>query len=228
MATASTVNWELTRNEIIRAALRKCQVLHKGQVPSAEDYTDGAEALNALIQTLSTDGMPLWKRVVQSVSLVDAQSDYTISNLWKVAQVTLRSIDDSSQYDLEKKSLYDLKHLPTQTSGHPNTYAYLPGIENGVVRVWPAPDATTAANKVLDVVFQKETSTFNASTDTPDFPVYWTEVLIYGLAHRLAPEYGVGLEDRQDLLQTYVRLKTEADGMGDEDGSLYFQPGRSQ
>jgi len=226
MATASTVNWELTRNEIIRAALRKCQVLHKGQVPSAEDYTDGAEALNALIQTLSTDGMPLWKRVVEPIPLVATQSDYTVSNLWKVAQVTLRSIDGSSQYDLGNKSLYDLKRLSTSPEGHPSSYTYLPGIENGVVRVWPTPDAGVAASKVIDVVFQKETSTFNADTDTPDFPVYWTEVLIYGLAHRLAPEYGVGLEDRQDLLQTYTRLKTEAEGMGDEDGSFYIQPER--
>lgn len=226
MATATTTSWELTRNEIIKAALRKCQVLAKGQEPEAEDLADGAEALNALIQTLSTDGMPLWKRTTTSITLVTGQRDYTVSNLWKVAQVLLKTSDNETVYELREKSLYDLNILPQASLGQPVHYSYLPQIENGVVRIWPTPDTTTAANKTLDVVSQKETSTFNASTDTPDFPTYWTEVLIYGLAHRLAPEYGVGLEDRQDLLQTYTRLKSEADGMGDEDGSLFFAPER--
>lgn len=225
MATASTLNWELTRNDIIKAALRKCQVLAQGQTPSDEDYTNGTQALNALIQTLSTDGMPLWKRTTTTITLVAAQQNYSISNLWKVAQVVVKTSSGDYVQELLEKSLYDLNLLPSAT-GMPVHFAYLPQIENGTIRVWPKPDATTASTKVLEVISQKETSTFNADTDTPDFPVYWTEVLIYGLAHRLAPEYGVGLEDRQDLLQTYTRLKAEADGMGDEDGSLYFAPDR--
>jgi hypothetical protein len=108
--------------------------------------------------------------------------------------------------------------------GHPISHTIITQLENATVRLWPAPDIITAANKVIDIVFQRELYTFNAATDTPDFPVYWTETLIYGLAHRLAPEYGVSLPDRQDLLQTFQRLKADAEGYGDEDGSLYFAP----
>ena len=225
MATSSTTSWELTRDEIIKAALRKCQVLSKGQVPSTEDYSDAAQALNALIQTLATDGMQLWKRATTSISLVAAQRDYTVANLWKVTQVLVKTSSGDFVHELQNKSLYDLNLIPS-SSGLPVHYAYMPQIENGVVRIWPTPDATTASTKILEVVSQRETSTFNADTDTPDFPAYWTEVLIYGLAHRLAPEYGLGLPDRQDLLTTYTALKKEAEGYGDDDGSLYFAPDR--
>jgi hypothetical protein len=225
MATSTILNWELTRDDIIKGALRKCQVLSKGQVPSAEDYLDATVALNALIQTLSTDGMQLWKRTVETRTLVASQSDYQVNNLWKVAQVVLRDIaPGGTRYDLEQKSLYDLNSLPSSTVGHPISHTIVTQLENATVRLWPAPDTITAANKVIDIVFQRELYTFNAATDTPDFPVYWTETLIYGLAHRLAPEYGLGLQDRQDLLQTFQRLKADAEGYGDEDGSLYFAP----
>lgn len=223
MATASTLSWELTRNEIIEGALRKCQVLAKGQVPEAEDYTDCAIALNALIQSLVVDGMPLWKRTLVPITLVADQRDYALSNLVEVAQVVVT--DDYSSVELEPRSLYDLNGLPNST-GKPINYTFLPGLENGVVRVWPTPGTPEATQYTLNVLVQKEVFTFSASTDTPDFPVYYTETLIYGLAARIAPEYGLGIEDRRELERMFRILKEDAKGMGDDVGSFYFQPDR--
>lgn len=223
MATSSTLNWELTRNEIIEGALRKCQVLAKGQVPEAEDYTDCAIALNALIQSLVVDGMPLWKRTVVPITLVADQRDYALSNLVKVAQVIIK--DSSSAVELEPRSIYDLNCLPLST-GKPVHFTFLPSLENGVLRVWPTPNTAEATQYTLDAIVQKEVFTFAASTDTPDFPVYYTETLIYGLASRIAPEYGVGIEDRRELERMFRILKEDAKGMGDDVGSFYFQPDR--
>jgi hypothetical protein len=64
----------------------------------------------------------------------------------------------------------------------------------------------------------------NASTDDLDFPPYWTEAIIYGLADRLAPEYGVPLQDRQVLSQQAERFHQTALMFGQEEGSLFFQP----
>lgn len=227
MATASVVLWEQTRNQIIEGALRKCQVLAKGQTPSTEDYADCALALNNLIQTFSTEGMPLWKRTVVSVTPILSTRDYTVSNTWKIVQVLLTDVNSSTQYELENKSLYSLNTLPT-TSGQPNAYAIIPGLQDIAIRVWPTPDAGTVANKRIQVVYQKEHGIFDVSTDTPDFPAYWTEALIYGLATRIAPEYGVPLEDRKALEYTYKEVKAAAEGYMDEDGSFYFSPDRTR
>lgn len=223
MPTASTTTWELTRNEIIEGALRKCQVLAKGQVPETEDYTDCAVALNALIQSLVVDGMPLWKRVVVPITLVNGQRDYALSNLVKVAQVVIK--DSTSSVELEPQSLYELNRLPIST-GKPTQYTFLPGIENGTLRVWPTPTAAEATQYTIDAIIQREIFTFASATDTPDFPVYYTETLIYGLASRIAPEYGVGIEDRRELERMFRILKEDAKGMGDDVGSFFLQPER--
>lgn len=226
MTVSAVTSWELTRDDIIKSALRKCGVLAKGQTPATEDYNDCAVALNALIQTLSTEGMPLWKRTTVNTTIVAATQSYTVSNVWKIAQIILADISGGTQIELTQKSLYDLNRLPDTSTGEPVHYSYTPGLENGTVKVWPIPTATTAANKTLQIVYQKEFFSFNASTDTPDFPVYWTEALIYGLAKSIAPEYGVPLQDRQMLEVEFSKAKAAAEGFGDEDGSLYFSPER--
>ena len=226
MTTSSTTSWELDRNAIIKSALRKLGVLGQGGTPSAEQYTDGAEALNSLIQTLATEGMPLWKRTLVSITPVAGTASYTVSNVWKIAQVILGNTTGGTQIELTLKSYYDYKRLPDTTSGLPTNYAYTPGLENGTLYVWPIPDSSTASNNTIDVVYQKEFFSFNASTDTPDFPAYWTDALIYGLAVRLAPEYGLPLQDRQMLMNEFNTYKKAAEGYGDEDGSLMFMPER--
>ena len=227
MTTSSTTSWELTRNEIIDGALRKCQVLAKGQTPSTEDYEDCAEALNSLLQTLATKGMPLWKRTTQSITPT-ATTDYTVSNVWKIVQVVLSDTSGGTQIELQPKSLYDYNRLPTGTTGLPTQFCVLPGLENATLRVWPTPDSGTIANKTIKVVYQKEFFSFNSSTDTPDFPAYWTDAIIYTLAVRIAPEYGVPLPDRQVLAKEAKEYVDAAQGYGDEDGSFYFIPDRTR
>ena len=226
MTVSSTTSWELDRNSIIKSALRKLGVLAAGATPSTEDYTNGAEALNSLIQTLSTEGMPLWKRTVVSITPVNGTASYTVSNVWKIAQVVLSDSTSGTQIELLNKSYYDYKRLPDTTTGVPTNYVYTPGIENGTLIVWPTPDSSVATNKTIDVVYQKEFFSFNTSTDTPDFPAYWTDALIYGLAVRLAPEYGIPLQDRQMLMNEFNTYKKAAEGYGDEDGGLFFMPER--
>ena len=63
-----------------------------------------------------------------------------------------------------------------------------------------------------------------SSTDDFDFPPYWTEALIYGLSDRLAPEYGIPLQDRQLLTQQAERFHQNALLFGQEEGSMFFQP----
>ena len=225
MTTSAVTSWELDRNSIIKSALRKLGVLAQGQTPSTEDYTNGAEALNSLLQTLATEGMPLWKRTTTAITPVDGTASYTVSNVWRIVQVVMEDNNSGTQIELLPKSYYDYKRLPDETSGQPVNYVFTPGIENGTLIVWPTPDSSVAANKTFSVVYQKEFFSFNTSTDTPDFPAYWTDALIYGLAVRLAPEYGIPLQDRQMLMREYETYKNAAEGYMDEaETSIYFQP----
>lgn len=226
MTTSSNTSWELTKEEIIKSALRKCGVLAKGQTPSAEDYTDCGMALNALLQSLATKGMPLWKRLTYFTSLIAGTQTYTVSNVWKIAQIVVTDLAGGTQIEVVQKSLYDFNRLPRNTTGQPVHYTYAPGLESGVLSLWPIPDSGTALAKQLQIVYQKEFDGFINLTDTPDFPAYWSEAIIYGLAQRIAPEYGVPITDRDKITADYNRALNDAEGYGDEDGSLFLSPDR--
>jgi hypothetical protein len=63
-----------------------------------------------------------------------------------------------------------------------------------------------------------------SSTDNLDFPVYWTQAVVYNLAWSLAPEYGIPPTDRQVLAAEAKYWKDEALSYGSEEGSFYMQP----
>lgn len=226
MATSGNTNFELDRDDIIEAALRKVGRLALGQTPEPEEYTSAGIALNSLLTLYSTDGMPLWKRTTTTHTLVNGTASYTITAAIKLAQVVLQSLTSDVQYEITEKSLYDFNQLPTSDGSLPIHYTYSPGISNGTVTVWPTPDASAAAEYRLVTITQKKFDGFFSSTDTPDFPSYWSDALIYGLAVRLAPEYGVPLQDRQLLLKEAESYRLMASSYGDEDGSIFFQPDR--
>jgi hypothetical protein len=222
MATSGNTSWELQRDDIIKAALRKIGVLAAGQTPSTEDTTNATQALNGIVQLFATDGMPLWKRTEVPVTLVDGQQDYTLSNALKLHQVVLQYTGGTTSYELIWKSLYDFNNLPTDEGGVPVHYTFTPNIQDGTLKIWPTPDATTASNYSVTAVFQKEFDGFITATDTPDFPPYWTDALTYALAVRLAPEYGTPLADRNLMIKEAEMYRKMASDFGDDNGSIFF------
>ena len=78
MTTSGTTIYQLSRNDIVAAALRKLGVLAAGQTPSAEDYTNGGVSLNALVAEFRSKGMPLWARKSYSFTPVVSTGTYEI------------------------------------------------------------------------------------------------------------------------------------------------------
>ena len=226
MATSGNTSWELQRDDIIKAALRKIGVLAKGQSPDVEDTTNAAIALNSIVTLFATDGMPLWKRTQIPVTLVDGQQSYTLANALKLYQVLIRTTTGTTSYELTWLSEYDLQALPTSEGGIPVQYSFTPNIQNGILNIWPTPDATSAANYSLVALVQKENDGFFSATNTPDYPPYWTDALTYALAVRLAPEYGVPLQDRNLLIKEAEAYRKMASEFGDDGGSIFFQVDR--
>jgi hypothetical protein len=110
------------------------------------------------------------------------------------------------------------------TPGYPNSVYYDPQRETGTLYLYPVPDATVVANTTIVIYYQRPFDDFDNAADEPDFPQEWFDALKYGLATRLAPEYGVPISERQLLMAEMTRIKQEALSMGTEEGSLYFAP----
>lgn len=227
MTTSADTSWELTRNQIIEAAYRKLGVPGEDNTLSTAQYNDGAQALNSIVALLNADGMPLWKRTTTSVVPSTTSQVYTLNNAIKIAQVSLYDITSGTKYDLPQKSLYDFNRLPQGAVGVPVNYTFAPAIQGGTVSIWPlTSDSGTVTNKRIYIVYQKEFDGFTASGETLDFPQHWHQAIIYELALSLAPEVGLGIQDRQELRSQANTFRQIASGYGDEDGSIYFAPDR--
>ena len=61
---------------------------------------------------------------------------------------------------------------------------------------------------------------FDAEGDNPDFPVRWYKALIYGLAFELSHEYGLQLDERNELLNIFEREFEFAKGDDSESSDL--------
>jgi hypothetical protein len=228
MATSLYTSWELNRNKLIEAAYRKLGIPGEGNTLTTTQYTDGLEALNAVISLAVTDGMPLWKRTTLAVVPSTTSQVYTIPNAVKISSVFLRDTG-GVQYELKNKSLYDFNRLPRNAIGLPVHWTWQPALEGGTVSIWPlTSDSVSVSTKTIQIIYQKEFDGFDdTTTDTPDFPAYWTTALIYKTSMLLAPEYGVPLEDRKMLLAEGNNYWKQASDYGDEDGSFFVQPERT-
>ena len=224
MTTSTDTSWELTRNQLISRAFAKLGIPGEDNSLTTTQISDGAEILNSVIALAVTDGMPLWKRTTASETLSTTTQVYTLSDAIKIAGVYLLD-SGGTQYELLEKSLYDFMRLPQTGAGIPVHWTWQPSIQGGTVSLWPlTSDSSSVSSKTLKIVYQKEFYDFTASTETLDFPAFWTLAIIYKLAVLLAPEYGVPLQDRQQLKAEALEYWTQASGYGDENGSFYIQP----
>jgi len=231
MTTSADTTYELTRNTIIEAALRKLHRLGKGVSADATALSTGMEALNALIAEYQTLGMHLWKRSEYGITLVASQQDYTIgvgqtintAFPLKILGAWLQDSNGAAKQDLFQVARSEFDLLNDDATGKPVQFSYQPYINYGAISVWPKPDSTSASTYTMRIRYQKPFDGFTAAGETPDFPQEWQNALIYGLAVLLAPEYGIPLNDRTVLFkESEMHLQRALDG-GAEETSLYFQ-----
>ena len=101
--------------------------------------------------------------------------------------------------------------------------AYEPTLTSGKLYVWHPSDNCT---DVLRMLVEVPLADVDVTTDTPNFPVEWSDALIYGLADRLEPNYRMlSAGRRQELKQNALMYLQEAKAFDNDEGPLYFQPG---
>lgn len=231
MTTSADTTYELTRSQIIEAALRKLGALAKGQSADATDLSNGQQALNAIIAEFQVKhGMPVWARKDYSITLVAGQRDYTLGEgqtintpyPLHIHTAVLETITGGAMIELLPIAYKDFRLLNTESTGRPTQYSYQPKINLGVLSLWPLPTSTDVSTYTLQITYQRPFEGFTAAGETPDFPQQWQKALIYQLAVDLAPEYGIPIEDRRELKKEAKEiLETVMEG---EDASLLFQP----
>jgi hypothetical protein len=230
MATSGTTTWELNRNSVISSALRKLAVLPSGGTASTSQISDASEALNAMIKGFHADGMPLWSIDEYTFTTVANTSTYnigvgqTLNTAMPLKIIQAYRIESSGAVNvpLLVYNHYDYNLLPVNaTAGEPVNIFYQPFSLYGTIKLWPTP---SDADTTITIVYQSPFEDMTTSTDTFDFPPYWTEALIYGLAWRLSGEFGIPLQDRQVIQKEAEYFHQMAMSFGTEEGSISLMP----
>lgn len=78
MATSASVDFNRNRNQIINRALRLVGATTAGETPAADEATDAAETLNALVKAWQADGAHLWKKAEGTLFLTVGQASYDL------------------------------------------------------------------------------------------------------------------------------------------------------
>lgn len=228
MATSGNTLYQLTRNELIESAIGALGVLAAGQTPSTEDYSTGSKLLNTTIARLRTVGLPLWART--SYTWVPTASSYTIGDGQTLDTPyplhmlqAYRTASGGAKINLDIVADFEYNTYPTSSGGDiPYKLSYTPGINRGTIKLWPT-DLTNNTESVT-IVYTRPLEYFDTSTDTLDMPEEWYDAVVYDLAVKLAPRWGIPLDDRRMLKQDAKEFLEQARDSGFEDGSLYVAP----
>lgn len=229
----SNYTYTITRDDIIKRALRLIGVVAQGETPTATQISEATVALNGLCLAWQADGMPLWAIKTHTMPLVEdkvgyeigaTSTDIVLPKPLKVLQAWYHNNVSNSDVPLRIVTQQQYNMLGNkEAKGMPVQLWYQPLTDTGMLTLYLVPDAYTEANITLSFVYQAPYSAFDASADVLDFPQEWYDAITYGLASRLAPEYGVPPNDRKFLLQEMMEIKQTALSFGTEEGSLYFQ-----
>ena len=240
ISTSGSTNWSHSRDTIIQRTLRIVGGIGSGETPTATQYTESAVALNDLAKAWAADGMPLWALKNYTITLVAGTGTYAIgvgaTGLNAVAPLkiiqawTVDSSNLSRPITIIGRDTYDNFGDKTGTGDVTMIWYQTPGAGvggttaelAGTITTYLIPLATSPLT--LNVIGQRPFEDFDASADTPDFPSYWYNAIIWGLARDLSYEYGNSFAERSMISKMADQYKDEALGFGTENASMFIQP----
>jgi hypothetical protein len=220
----------ITALDIMDATLRKLGVNIQGGTADATQQTEMILALNMMAKRFFTLGMPFYREVSYPITnftagfpayQINTDASPPISGLWNVYQAFLVHTSDLHEIPLrvvsrEEYHNYINKYdtaLPTQVSlsaDGQTAYFYM------------CPDTNTADNYTAILYGYQQEETYTAGSDTIVFPMEWSEALVYGLCVRMAPEYGLSLEQTSVLKTMAKEALDDAINWNPQMTSTYF------
>ncbi len=116
---------------------------------------------------------------------------------------------------LSRDEYFDLPNK--DTTGTPTQFYYDPQLTTAKLYIWPVPNAT---GTTLKFTYARQFEDFDEQAHDPDFPQEWLNLLVYGLALEMAPEYSK--EVPQLVAAQAERLLREVEGFDRELATIRF------
>jgi len=148
----------------------------------------------------------------------------------RVLSIQTARVRDGGNFDRCIKIIprKDYMMIPQKTlTGTPTVLYYSPQLNQGTVYLWPAPNDV---GQRLEFTYLRQITDFVSGSDTPDFPQEWIECIVYNLAVRVAPAYGInlssgGIQGNPDLLRQAAQYLDDMKAWDSEQPYISIVPG---
>uniref|UniRef100_A0A6M3IPJ3 Uncharacterized protein n=1 Tax=viral metagenome TaxID=1070528 RepID=A0A6M3IPJ3_9ZZZZ len=190
-----------TAQTLIKAALRSIGVLAAGEVPTTDEYADSLESLKMMLRHWQARNTRIYYTKQDAIGLAGATS-YTIGsggdcNTVRPASIRGAYVRDSNSFDHPVKLIDEDKYrsLRLKNLSGPAEYLwYSPEYPLGKIYLFPTGGTTLYIDSL------KPLTEPGAITSDVAFPPEYDEAVKYGLAVRLAPEYGKPVSPEMAML----------------------------
>jgi len=181
--------------EAITGSAKLLGVLFKNETLSADEATDGLNALNDMINSWSNDSSLTYANTTEYFTLASGTEEYTIGsgggfNTTRPISISYAFIRDGSiDYPMTiiPDAEYEAIAYKGLQAGIPRLLNYSNEYPLSTISIYPSP----SANYQIWLISKKPLPTYTALTDTITFPVGWIKAIKENLALELAPQYGV-------------------------------------
>lgn len=188
----------ITTQDIINSTFKKLGILGRGETLSADDSQDAKRALNLMLASWSIRNVATLVTAKDELTLIPNQRIYTIGitvgadfNTPRPKMVFYASLEDENQFfrpiDVISDEQYSLYGDRLITIGVPNRMVYEATLPNGTITLYFIPDKPY----ILHIDSQKAFAEITALDAEFDLDEAYLEAIIYNLAVRLAPDYGI-------------------------------------
>lgn len=249
---ALSYNFFPTGDTIINASLRRIRAIDPegGITASTTQLSNVRETLNFLLSHWQALGLPIWCRKVSGPNTLTASTasytvgsggDIDINRPLAIVQAWLRdSTDATNPIDVPIQIISQQEYYllsAKSATGRP-TQLYFDATYDGLsnqgttatdsIYLWPVPDSTAASTYTLYFIYQRPLLDFNTSSDVLDMPQEWYEAVRLNLAYKIAPEYGINVQDYNSLKAEAKDALELALDWDTEQVSVFFAPDTSK
>lgn len=201
----------MTVRDLINRSLRILGILASGETPEASISQDALTAMNSIIDAWKNNGFLIYENEYQQLSLISGQQTYTLGSGGDFAITRPGSIEKASvviggnEIPIEVITFEQWAAISNKDlqSDIPQKLFYNPASPLGELNIWPKPSNTP----VINIYLQKPVDKFSSINATVELPAGYENLLVYGTADMIAPEFGKELTPRQ--LQILTETKAD-------------------
>lgn len=201
----------MTVRDLINRSLRLIGVIARGETPDAAMAQDALTAMNAMIDSWKNNGFMIYENEYQALTLISGQQTYTLGSggdfaiTRPIGIVKASTVINGIETPIAILTFDEWAKISNKdlSSDIPTKLFYNPASPLGELNIWPKP--SSAAN--VKLYLQKPVEKFANLSTVFELPPGYEDLIVFGTADRIAPEFGKELTPRQ--LQTLTDVKAE-------------------